>query len=397
MLKEIIVPIDNLLLDPNNPRFIRDLGKRIHVPDDMLETKQEETLQHFSRKSKTDETDVTNIKDLYESMLRLGFVEIDRIVVRPAGKNGKYLVLEGNRRIATVKMILKDYNEGIIDEPLSRHDLEARIPSFQNINAMLLDTEGLSKEEIDHRVSVLLGIRHHGSLLEWEPLPRAFNIYTEYMHEAGTTKFKFDNGKAKEVANRLCIDRADVTDALRTYIVYLQVRQRFPEVKDNHFSLIESGIKDRFLKRGYFIADDDTFQFDEKSLTKLNQVCQFATRDSLPTYTKKKIIKDPKQFKLLGRLVDKMQQAKHPAIKAYAADLIRSVEDENDVEMILERAVDYMTAFENRTKWADAIAKLLDKQAASLPIESYKGDGNDRGNKEELKATLELIRRSMGL
>ena len=212
MFKEIVVPIENLLLDPNNPRFIDDLGERVHIPDDMLEAKQEETLEHFSRKAKTDETefDVTNIKDLYDSMLRIGFVGIDRIVVRSVKGSSKYLVLEGNRRIATVRTILNNYEKRIIKSPSERHDVEAHLASYKNIKAMLLNTEGLSKEQVDHHVSIILGIRHHGSLLEWEPLPRAFNIYKEYMDEdPATSAFKLDNEKAREVANRLCIDRAD--------------------------------------------------------------------------------------------------------------------------------------------------------------------------------------------
>ena len=60
--------------------------------------------------------------------------------------------------------------------------------SFTNINCMLLDTSDLSQDQIEHKITVILGIRHHGSLLEWEPLPRAFNIYTEYMLEGEIKK-----------------------------------------------------------------------------------------------------------------------------------------------------------------------------------------------------------------
>src|SRR5947207_2649838 len=105
MLQEIQIPIEDLLLDPNNPRFISDLAERTKIPDDKIADKQEETLKRFGRTSTAEdpEFDVTNIRDLYDSMLRIGFVGIDRIVVRPISKAKKYLVLEGNRRVATVK------------------------------------------------------------------------------------------------------------------------------------------------------------------------------------------------------------------------------------------------------------------------------------------------------
>ena len=97
--------------------------------------------------------------------------------------------------------------------------------------------------------------------------------------------------------------------------------------------------------------------------------------------------------------MDKMQRAIHPAVKAYAADLIRRVENEDDLDMTLDQAVDDLTAFENRTKWSEAVGTLLDKQESEseLNIEKYAGDGLDRLRKDELKETLEPLRKIMNL
>jgi hypothetical protein len=405
MLQEMDIPIENLLLDPNNPRFICDLTERTKVPDDQIMPKQDETLKRFASTAANDaDFDVTNIRDLYYSMLRIGFVGIDRVVVRPISGSNYYLVLEGNRRIATVKSILGDFQNALppLNRPSERTDAQTHMASFKKVRAMLLDTAGFTPDEIDQKVAVLLGIRHHGSVLEWEPLPKAYNIYTEYMtQEPRRDSFSFENKKAKEVANRLCIQTSDVKSALRIYVAYLQVRERFPEVRDDHFSLIEYGIKDKTLQKAYFEIDEGTFALDEKSLTKLNGACQFAVRDSnspdRTTNGKKKIIRNPQQFKLLGRLIDKMQRASHPAVKTYAGDLIQRVENEDDLDMTLDQAVDDLTAFEKRTEWADAIAKLLQKQQADLPIEKYTGEGLDRGRKDELKTTLGPLRLVMNI
>jgi hypothetical protein len=401
MLQEIQVPLENLLLDPNNPRFISGLTEPPRALDEEIEGKQEQTLRRFSRNPPAEDPDfeVTNIFDLYESMCRIGYVGIDKIVVRSIQENSKYLVLEGNRRIATVKSILRDYEKKLspLDRPSSRKAVEFYMPSFKNIRAMLLDTRGLSKDQIDHQVAILLGIRHHGSLLSWDLLPRAFNIYTEYMEEeTRKDKFQFENRRAKAVAERLCIQTGDVTSALKTYVAYLQLRERFPEIQDHHFSLVEYGIKDKHLRAGYLKMNPDTFELNEESLTKLNGMCQFDTRDSKnperTTNGKKKILQDPKQFKLLGKLINRMGCATHSAVKSYAADLIQRVENEDDLEMTLDQAVDDLTAFENRMKWAEAIEKLLDKQETELSIETYSGEGRDRGYKDELKITLERLR-----
>lgn len=407
MLKEIEIPIDDLLLDPNNPRFITDLKQMVKVHDGELEKHQENTLKRFSRSPAPEDPDfdVTNIKDLYDSMLRIGFVGIDLIVVRPIkGVKKKYLVLEGNRRIAAVKSILRDYENSLrpLDHPKRREEFKTHESSFKTIPAMILDTEDLSDDQIEHKVAILLGIRHHGSVLEWDALPKAFNIYSEYMEEEPAQEaFTFVNKKAANVANRLCIDTQKVTKALRTYQAYLQVREHFPEAKDSHFSLIENGVQGRHVNAGYFKIDPDTFQLDEQSLTKLNAVCQFATRDSndpdRTTNNKKKILRDPKQFNRLGKLIDGMQRATHSAVKAYAADLIQRAENEEDLDLTLDQAVADLTAFTDRTKWADSVAALLDKQEKDLSLAKYLGEGLDRMRKDELKGTLEPLRRIMNV
>jgi hypothetical protein len=407
MLKEIQVPIEDLLLDPNNPRFSNDFVERAKVPDQDIESQQENILKRFRDPGPDDaDFDVTNIKDLYQSMLRIGFVGIDRVVVRTLeNSTNKYLVLEGNRRIATVKCLIRDYKNRVspLDHPTKgRKDFETHESSFKTITTMLLDVQGLSRDEIDHQVAVILGIRHHGSLLEWDLLPKAFNIYSEYMEEEPIQEtFRFVHNKAKSVASRLCIETHAVTRALKTYQAFLQARDRFPEVQNDDFSLIEYGVQDRHLNRGYFNIDENTFELDEPSLTKLNLLCQFATRrtktlEHKTSNGKKKIIPDPKHFKLLGRLIEKMRHANHPAVKAYAADLIQGVEDENNLEMTLDHAIDSLTDFENRTEWFLKISDLLDKQV-ELDIETYAGEGLDRGRKDELKATLERLRSIMNI
>ncbi len=188
----------------------------------------------------------------------------------------------------------------------------------------------------------------------------------------------YEHKKAKAVASRLCIEKGDVTGALRTYVAYLQVRERFSGVQDEHYSLIESAIKDKYLKGTYFCANEDTFELDEQSLTRLNLVCQFATRDSnnpeRTTNNQKKILPDPKSTRLLGQLIEKRQHANHNAVKDYASDLIKRAEDEADLEM-----------------------KKLAKQEKEHEPKKYAGEGLDRGRKDELKETLEPLRKIMNL
>ena len=63
------------------------------------------------------------------------------------------------------------------------------------------------------------------------------------------------------------------------------------------------------------------------------------------------------------------------AVKDYASDLIKRAENEDDLEMTLDEAVNQLVAFEKRTAWTDAIDKLLQKQAKELAPQKYAGGG----------------------
>ena len=59
MLQNLDLNIEQLLLDPNNPRFIKDLSNHEHISDENVKELQEETLSKFSNQASTDEEDVT--------------------------------------------------------------------------------------------------------------------------------------------------------------------------------------------------------------------------------------------------------------------------------------------------------------------------------------------------
>ena len=90
MLKNVTINIEDLLLDPNNPRFRSTFSIDERVAEDDLERIQKKTREHFSEKKTTDEEESTNIKDLYDSMTTIGYVPIDRIVVMALKKKSKY-------------------------------------------------------------------------------------------------------------------------------------------------------------------------------------------------------------------------------------------------------------------------------------------------------------------
>src|SRR5262245_30062724 len=106
ILRSITVTPDDLLLDPNNPRLIHDLNFGERIEDAQIQANQQRITDLFIEKSMAREDEFTDIMDLYDSMIRIGYVGIDRIVVRELTGQDKYLVIEGNRRVSTIKLIL---------------------------------------------------------------------------------------------------------------------------------------------------------------------------------------------------------------------------------------------------------------------------------------------------
>ena len=119
-LVELDVELRSLLLDQNNPRFAQKPETAPIVSDDEAasEKLQGEILARFSPKptdsdsEESDEPDTTNIRDLRDSLLRIGYVGIDKIVVRQLGKTGTFIVLEGNSRVAALKSLQIEYDTG---------------------------------------------------------------------------------------------------------------------------------------------------------------------------------------------------------------------------------------------------------------------------------------------
>lgn len=159
-LRELNLSTDDLFLDPNNPRFL-DLTEDVRqVPTERIaEGKVQE-------KALTRMLDARyEVKQLKESVRNIGFLTVDRLVALPLPQEGKFVVVEGNRRLAAVKSLLIDDNSGEItlDDTIRA--------SLRNIPVVVLDTEdGVNREYLTR---VLQGVRHVARVRDWGPYQQA--------------------------------------------------------------------------------------------------------------------------------------------------------------------------------------------------------------------------------
>ena len=107
--KSQTISLERLFLDPNNYRFI-DLSEYRKIPDEQVMDKgiQRRTSTFLLGKRKE------KVSELIASFRQSGWLTLDRILVRQI-KNGHYLVVEGNRRVATLKHLQREHQDSSID------------------------------------------------------------------------------------------------------------------------------------------------------------------------------------------------------------------------------------------------------------------------------------------
>ncbi|SRR6266571_7334044 len=148
-LKRRKVKIAQLFLDPNNPRFGLDRS----VPDRRVT---ELGVQDGCVLKIKD----VGIGDLLATFKRYGFVPTDPVVVRKIGEE-KYVVLEGNRRVAVMKILVDAHEKG--DEHFDQAHLDS-----------MTEFEVLIYEGKDPDIAwILQGLRHMSGIKNWEPAQQA--------------------------------------------------------------------------------------------------------------------------------------------------------------------------------------------------------------------------------
>lgn len=161
-LETIRVHPDALFLDPQNPRFFESSSSPNHTPDTRPDApRTQETLRRLL-------VQAHGAGLLAESILRMGFLPIDKIVVREFSP-GKFIVIEGNRRVAAIKTILGRTAFRIIAPP--RHILA----SLASIEAARLHSPSDS-EAFD--CLLIQGVRHISGVRSWGPSQQGKLIHT---------------------------------------------------------------------------------------------------------------------------------------------------------------------------------------------------------------------------
>lgn len=157
--------LTELLLDPNNPRFSELREDYATVAESRYADEKVQQIANTKMRNA-----LFNVAELRDTIKTIGFLPMDRIVVRewdnPNG-DSRYVVIEGNRRVTALKWLLQLHEEG--KENLDDEFLK----SLEQIESLILDRAAAP----DSAQLILPGLRHVSGVKEWGPYQKAKAVY----------------------------------------------------------------------------------------------------------------------------------------------------------------------------------------------------------------------------
>lgn len=343
-IQEIEVETSNLILDPNNPRFLTQHEEKIPIsdcikPDIIIKTRDKmlSTSKHSFN---------FRIDELKSSIKTNGYRPVDRIFVRKIPKTDYFLVIEGNRRVTAIK------------ELLGEEDLPAELrANLECIKVAVIEGD-YTEDELRQKITTILGIRHHGSLKKWSPFAQARNIYKHYLELLGEDKdfewIEDDEGIGDQVAKALSISKDQVKARIKVYRAMEQLENAL-EFEDNakmnrrYYSVISEVLNNKRKGLDEFLQfNEPAFTLTEEAIERFNQLCYFTKPNRKNADGSTSPINDPTQWRPLNQILTDEDLVKR------GANLKKVIEEHRKPsEVWAERAEEL-----NRLQWAKFFEKV---------------------------------------
>lgn len=349
-LQERRIPIDRLYLDPNNPRF----------PDRRTKVKGRRIVQEDVQAKAYERITSYGIRELANSILRNGFLPLDRIVVAEIPENpGSYVVVEGNRRLAALRTVREQIHSGEVEaDDLSEEYLTTLDESIAEIDCLVYTG---SDTDI---AWILQGIRHLSGIRDWSPAQKAELVVKE-IDEGGL--------KYRAVGEMLGMTAQQVGKYYRAFKALEQMRNH-PDFGDRYdkslFTLFDEAYS-KIALRTWLGWDDSRAEFTNEDQLRL--FYSWITPD--PDHHNQRRIHDPRQMRILNKLVG------DPA----HASLLQDV---NDWAVTMEAADAKMSGDIRPVDWRDKIAQAEDA-LRHVPLLALEDTSELMGKLSDLAKTIQ--------
>lgn len=226
------VSLRNLFLDPNNFRII-------HEPDQTritdMDVKNRDVMQRTMRLLCGDKNQ--NIQDLIESFKANGYLRVDQILVREL-QDGGYLVVEGNRRVASLKFLQQEYETKGAD--LGKLDLEI----FSQVPVVLYT----DADEVHHLT--MMALKHISGNKKWGEWNQAQLL---------ETLFKTHGLDEEEICKRIAISKVELRRSLRALamVAEYQSSDYGDQFSESMFPIFRHAVRSAALKEWLGWDDGD--------------------------------------------------------------------------------------------------------------------------------------------
>ncbi len=331
--------LKNLYLDPNNYRFVDDKKYEKIDNNSLLNDKVQKRTRGFIEGNKRE-----NIKDLISSFKANGFMDVDVIQVRDLGNN-KYLVIEGNRRVATLKALQEDEEKGF--------DIGNLNPEiFKKVPFEIHDNESKEKHLI------IMGLKHINGNKKWSAINQAQLIY-DYLKEYWQT----DEYTPKEtkLCDSLGISKQKLRNSQRAYHLILAYKKSDfgDQFESENYSIFEEITKRPNIKE-WLEWDDDGYQASNKNnlhrlfswISKTEEIEDEDGVESEAIITKSIEIRDLALFIKNEQALKEMEDS-----RSFARGLVASGEiDKQSYDKTmseLSKTIDKLVAYKDRIDYED--------------------------------------------
>ena len=217
------LPLQSLLLDPQNPRIHQDEARK----------KNQLNLAKYIYSA-------FGIDDLKDSFLKNGYFEVEPMIGFK-NKDDTYTIVEGNRRLTTIKILCEsEYRKHIISEEKheSYRTSKKIIDKLQNIPVWVVE----KREDVQQ----YLAIRHLTGIRKWKPLSQSKYIFNELNKQIEKNKQNI-NDAVTYFQNITNMSKTNILHNYYQYILYkecnniLDNKQKHQEdySLDDKFSLLE--------------------------------------------------------------------------------------------------------------------------------------------------------------
>ena len=149
------VSLGRLYLDPNNFRFVDHPEYQSVPPERVFDADVQRRTTGFVLGRQQE-----NVRDLIASMKANGWLDIDPILAQRT-ETGRFVVVEGNRRVATLKYLQRRYEDGAIDLGKLDDSLFSELP-------VVLYKDAGQRDRL-----VMMGLHHISGKRRWPAINRA--------------------------------------------------------------------------------------------------------------------------------------------------------------------------------------------------------------------------------